>query len=448
MSQQLFMNTLRTNTKPQGRVLYSITNDNIRSIYIFGGSRIRTQCFNDLWKLILNGSHSRWIQMKINGDNILPRCQSGIVYYRDNLYIFGGFNNVTMEQYRDIYRFDLNRNEWHNIDLVLQCLIIGYLSKYGNIKGNVRLDIANIIHDYSVLLFKDKKDIFKVNKLSMMMNKNKYIDIKNRIQPILFGNNVEVYKNKAYIFGGNIGKVFYQFNLNTKILKKLNINIGNVLPLHSGIINNNLIIADKNINGNILIIDLISMQITRNIRISMLPSHHKYLMLFTSEYLLIFGGMYYEMDRITKKYSNKYCQRIIFHKNIYNNNGVLSNFNQIPTRNIMIPSSNHTINGNATIYQNTLFFFGGHIQSAFTAIPYPNNTLYITLSKQTISFIPSSNPQKSIPPQSFKKFKKPAVSLEAQIISLKKELESKNAYIKKLEQENKHLRNKLNNNDI
>lgn len=82
-------------------------------IYVFGGilANESSKCTSSLY--CLNTKNLVWTKFGNEKNCPMERCGASIVYYKENLYIYGGRNG--RELFSDVYRFDLKRKEWTKV---------------------------------------------------------------------------------------------------------------------------------------------------------------------------------------------------------------------------------------------------------------------------------------------------------------------------------------------
>ena len=215
---------------PQRRWHYSMSLYKDK-LYLFGGTMDRTH-FNDLWEFDLKTFKWKEIIYRYDTNNkIRPRRRHKSVIYNDELYIFGGREEITS--------FNNSNN---NNDIQLPNDILKYSFKTNEMIKRNKIDILSPInipkaHDHSIFINE------KLNELYIFGVKNstgivKYNLKLNRFYPINCYNNYELsgifnltthhgscmyYKktNEIYIFGGqtktrDISNNLFVYKLNNK----------------------------------------------------------------------------------------------------------------------------------------------------------------------------------------------------------------------------------------
>ena len=81
-------------------------------LYLFGG-QLNNQYFNDLWKFDLSkfrDQKNQWIKLIPNGDIPPPLTNHSMIAYKNNLYIFGGQNDLIIND--KLYCYNSIENSW------------------------------------------------------------------------------------------------------------------------------------------------------------------------------------------------------------------------------------------------------------------------------------------------------------------------------------------------
>ena len=128
---KLIQGTLETLIHPSSRGQFSLCKTQENLIYIFGG--LQSKFLNDLWvcsittknkiqnsknekKLLLEQENIKWRKIITNEEETpIQRYGHSMVYYMDNLYIFGGIipKNTYHEQEENICIFDIKRESFY-----------------------------------------------------------------------------------------------------------------------------------------------------------------------------------------------------------------------------------------------------------------------------------------------------------------------------------------------
>ena len=116
---KLISKFLSTPTCREGATMLSFLDDenNIYKLFLFGGMNVVRLC--DLWECIISNMNKLekkyiWKKVIINGDNPLPRSGHSMVYYKNNLIIYGGIieekGGIKIKE--DLLCYDINEKKF------------------------------------------------------------------------------------------------------------------------------------------------------------------------------------------------------------------------------------------------------------------------------------------------------------------------------------------------
>jgi hypothetical protein len=125
------MGVTNSTNLPRARMPGCIWNDQAGNIYLFSGSGnsgSTSGTMNDLWKYNmitgqwtwLKGSNTfhpegYWGALGISNASNIPNGRTDAIPWKDNsnnLYFFGGFNGKNFVHYNDVWKYNINNNEW------------------------------------------------------------------------------------------------------------------------------------------------------------------------------------------------------------------------------------------------------------------------------------------------------------------------------------------------
>ena len=122
-------NIIHTQYHPSSRGLFSLITTEDGTIYIFGG--YQSKSYSDLWKCYFKRKRNlsdfsqkeielilKWEKVNIlNNENPLPRYGHSIIYFQDNLYIYGGVINGNLYNVNEsLCIFDITKNNFYYPD--------------------------------------------------------------------------------------------------------------------------------------------------------------------------------------------------------------------------------------------------------------------------------------------------------------------------------------------
>ena len=176
---------------PKKRWYHGMTTNNDDTIFMFGGSG--TQYLNDLWKIKVK-RHDKFKWEKIKTDNEIEiRCQHGLIYDNNKLYVFGGWNKIGR-----------TLNDFHFLNLNDDPRILCW--------ERIKITNAKKMHSFSCNLYKNKilifggiidnkicNELYFIDMNTKEMNK---IEIKNNIIIERVGHDTTILHDKLFIFGG------------------------------------------------------------------------------------------------------------------------------------------------------------------------------------------------------------------------------------------------------
>jgi hypothetical protein len=124
---------------PRGRIFHTATlvGD---SLYIYGGETAEGSFLNDLWKY--DSTKFVWEEIIVKGE--VPKGRSGhsSIYYKGNLYIFGG-KVANIQEKNELWKFDLTKSSFTLLHDTLLEQTIDYENAYDAGKKSSRSKIIN-----------------------------------------------------------------------------------------------------------------------------------------------------------------------------------------------------------------------------------------------------------------------------------------------------------------
>ena len=106
---------LKLERKPSIREAFSLCN-NGNNVYIFGG--FNNNNLDDLWEIKILSELNIKSRQLIGKTNNNPSSRHGscLIYYKNKLILFGGYNQGTSKLLNDLWVYNILKNEWKNIE--------------------------------------------------------------------------------------------------------------------------------------------------------------------------------------------------------------------------------------------------------------------------------------------------------------------------------------------
>ncbi len=195
------------NKSPCERNSHAIAINNItkKSIFIFGGGN-GSGLLNDLWEFSLENEN--FIKFSIDSDKIPSREMHGMIYYKDNLYIFGGRLYDSIDN--KMYKINLNSKKIECDFTTLPCALCSfsyevyknYLIIYGGTDG---ISFFNTLYIYNLKnnkWAKSKLNLCKYDREKLIEGKigsHMSIDEESGILIIFGGSSIHQDSNETYV---------------------------------------------------------------------------------------------------------------------------------------------------------------------------------------------------------------------------------------------------------